>query len=119
MGFFLIDTREKNFHSDLKIGTLTVLWVIAFGVGFLCSRYMNFIPKTLGDIYYGLGTQIPSKLASVLPSDFFSDDSLTLDSKSPGLPPSLSSVLTPGAVCVGTESDQLEELRTRSAKKRR
>uniref|UniRef100_A0A8C0UT41 TOPBP1 interacting checkpoint and replication regulator n=1 Tax=Cyanistes caeruleus TaxID=156563 RepID=A0A8C0UT41_CYACU len=83
----------------------------------ILELYMNSIPKILGDIYYGLGTQIPPKLASVLPSDFFSDDSMTLDSKSPGLPPSLSSVLTPSAVC--TESDQLEELRTRSAKKRR
>ncbi|XP_068881489.1 treslin [Aphelocoma coerulescens] len=83
----------------------------------ILELYMNSIPKTLGDIYYGLGTQIPPKLASVLPSDFFSDDSMTLDSKSPGLPPSLSSVLTPSAVC--SESDQLEELRTRSAKKRR
>ncbi|NXY01856.1 TICRR protein, partial [Pteruthius melanotis] len=79
----------------------------------ILELYMDSIPKTLGDIYYGLGTQIPQKLASVLPSDFFSDDSMTLDSKSPGLPPSLSSVLTPSAVC--TESDQLEELRTRSA----
>ncbi|NXH26287.1 TICRR protein, partial [Myiagra hebetior] len=79
----------------------------------ILELYMNSIPKTLGDIYYGLGTQIPPKLASVLPSDFFSDDSMTLDSKSPGLPPSLSAVLTPSAVC--TESDQLEELRTRSA----
>ncbi|NXW67628.1 TICRR protein, partial [Hirundo rustica] len=79
----------------------------------ILELYMNSIPKTLGGIYYGLGTQIPPKLASVLPSDFFSDDSMTLDSKSPGLPPSLSSVLTPGTVC--TESDQLEELRTRSA----
>ncbi|NXA94644.1 TICRR protein, partial [Melanocharis versteri] len=79
----------------------------------LLELYMNSIPKTLGDIYYGLGTQIPPKLASVLPSDFFSDDSMTLDSKSPGLPPSLSSVLTPSGVC--SESDQLEELRTRSA----
>ncbi|NXD19872.1 TICRR protein, partial [Spelaeornis formosus] len=79
----------------------------------ILELYMNSIPKTLGDIYYGLGTQIPPKLASVLPSDFFSDDSMTLDSRSPGLPPSLSSVLTPSAVC--TESDQLEELRTRSA----
>ncbi|NWV47271.1 TICRR protein, partial [Daphoenositta chrysoptera] len=79
----------------------------------MLELYMNSIPKTLGDIYYGLGTQIPPKLASVLPSDFFSDDSMTLDSKSPGLPPSLSSVLTPSAVC--TESGQLEELRTRSA----
>ncbi|NWV92491.1 TICRR protein, partial [Machaerirhynchus nigripectus] len=79
----------------------------------ILELYMNSIPKTLGGIYYGLGTQIPPKLASVLPSDFFSDDSMTLDSKSPGLPPSLSSVLTPSAVC--TEGDQLEELRTRSA----
>ncbi|KFV48523.1 Treslin, partial [Gavia stellata] len=81
----------------------------------ILELYMNSIPKTLGDIYYGLGTQIPPKLASVLPSDFFSDDSVTLDSKSPGLPPSLSSALTPSAVCLCTESDQLEELRTRSA----
>ncbi|NWV68213.1 TICRR protein, partial [Malurus elegans] len=79
----------------------------------ILELYMNSIPKILGDIYYGLGTQIPPKLASVLPSDFFSDDSMTLDSKSPGLPPSLCSILTPSAVC--TESDQLEELRTRSA----
>ncbi|KAM9224123.1 treslin [Leptosomus discolor] len=85
----------------------------------IVELYMNSIPKTLGDIYYGLGTQIPPKLASVLPSDFFSDDSMTLDSKSPGLPPSLSSALTPSAVSLRTESDQLEELRTRSAKKRR
>ncbi|XP_067999515.1 treslin [Melanerpes formicivorus] len=81
--------------------------------------YMSSIPKTLGDIYYGLGTQIPPKLASVLPSDFFSDDSVTLDSKSPALSPSLSSALTPGTVCLRSESAQLEELRTRSAKKRR
>ncbi|NXW00412.1 TICRR protein, partial [Fregetta grallaria] len=81
----------------------------------ILELYMNSIPKTLGDIYYGLGTQIPPKLASVLPLDFFSDDSVTLDSKSPGLPPSLSSALTPSAVCLRTESDQLEELRTRSA----
>ncbi|NXG09925.1 TICRR protein, partial [Sakesphorus luctuosus] len=79
----------------------------------ILDLYMNSIPKTLGDIYYGLGTQIPPKLAAVLPSDFFSDDSMTVDSKSPGLPPSLSSVLTPSTV--RTESDQLEELRTRSA----
>ncbi|OXB57527.1 hypothetical protein ASZ78_009122 [Callipepla squamata] len=85
----------------------------------ILELYMNSIPKTLGDLYYSLGTQIPPKLASVLPSDFFSDDSMTVDSRSPGLPPSLSSVLTPTAACLLSESDQLEELRTRSAKKRR
>ncbi|NXG54830.1 TICRR protein, partial [Hemiprocne comata] len=81
----------------------------------ILELYMNSIPKTLGDIYYSLGIQIPPKLASVLPSDFFSDDSVTLDSKSPGLPLSLSSALTPSAVSLRTEGDQLEELRTRSA----
>ncbi|NXI48286.1 TICRR protein, partial [Galbula dea] len=81
----------------------------------ILELYMNSIPKTLGDIYYGLGTQIPPKLASVLPSDFFSDDSVTMDSKSPACPLSLSSALTPSTVCLCTESDQLEELRTRSA----
>ncbi|XP_026712184.1 treslin [Athene cunicularia] len=85
----------------------------------ILELYINSIPKTLADIYYGLGTQIPPKLASVLPSDFFSDDSVTLDSKSPDLPLSLSSALTPSTVCLRSESDQLEELRTRSAKKRR
>ncbi|XP_048812113.1 treslin isoform X2 [Lagopus muta] len=85
----------------------------------ILELYMNSIPKTLGDLYYSLGTQIPPKLAAVLPSDFFSDDSMTVDSKSPGLPPSLSSVLTPTAVCLRSESDQLEELRTRSAQKRK
>ncbi|NXP51214.1 TICRR protein, partial [Heliornis fulica] len=81
----------------------------------ILELYMNSIPKILGDIYYGLGSQIPAKLASVLPADFFSDDSVTLDSKSPGLPPSLSSALTPSGVYLHSESDQLEMLRTRSA----
>ncbi|KFZ66543.1 Treslin, partial [Antrostomus carolinensis] len=81
----------------------------------ILELYINSIPKTLGDIYYSLGTQIPPKLASVLPSDFLSDDSMTLDSTSPGLPLSLSSALTTSAVCPRSESDQLEELRTRSA----
>lgn len=81
-------------------------------------RYIDSIPKTLGHLYDSLGIVIPQKLAGVLPTDFFSDDSVTQESKSP-----LSSVplmasggrSAPG----GTDSDQLEELRTRSAKKRR
>ncbi|KAJ7409416.1 hypothetical protein WISP_114301 [Willisornis vidua] len=112
------DAKEKEMTDMLRILCLTEDpgYLTKF-LEEILDLYMNSIPKTLGDIYYGLGTQIPPKLAAVLPSDFFSDDSMTVDSKSPGLPPSLSSVLTPSAVC--TESDQLEELRTRSAKKRR
>ncbi|CAM5145550.1 unnamed protein product [Eretmochelys imbricata] len=81
--------------------------------------YMDSIPKTLGGLYYSLGTQIPPKLASVLPADFFSDDSMTLDSRSPTLPPSVTSVPAHSTASLSTETDQLEELRTRSAKKRR
>ncbi|CAM5087505.1 unnamed protein product [Natator depressus] len=81
--------------------------------------YMDSIPKTLGGLYYSLGTQIPPKLASVLPADFFSDDSMTLDSRSPTLPPSVTLVPAHSTASLSTETDQLEELRTRSAKKRR
>uniref|UniRef100_A0A8D0H736 Treslin n=1 Tax=Sphenodon punctatus TaxID=8508 RepID=A0A8D0H736_SPHPU len=81
--------------------------------------YMDSIPKTLGDLYYSLGTQIPPKLASLLPADFFSDDSMTQESRSPILPLSATSNPAPSAASVSTEADQLEELRTRSAKKRR
>ncbi|XP_006258142.3 treslin isoform X1 [Alligator mississippiensis] len=78
------------------------------------ALYMDSIPRILGNLYYSLGTQIPTKLASVLPADFFSDDSMTMDSKSPTHPQSL-----PSAPAPSTETEQLEELRTRSAKKRR
>ncbi|XP_008593268.1 PREDICTED: treslin [Galeopterus variegatus] len=79
--------------------------------------YIDSIPRTLGNLYNSLGFVIPQKLAGVLPTDFFSDDSMTQENKSPLLSvPLLASAHTvPG----NTESDQLEELRTRSAKKRR
>ncbi|XP_008068821.1 treslin [Carlito syrichta] len=84
----------------------------------ILTLYIDSIPKTLGNLYNNLGFRIPQKLAGVLPTDFFSDDSMTQESKSPLLSvPLLSS--THGSVSGGTESDQLEELRTRSAKKRR
>ncbi|XP_053437638.1 treslin [Nycticebus coucang] len=80
--------------------------------------YIDFIPKTLGTLYNSLGFEIPQKLAGVLPPDFFSDDSMTQENKSPlRSVPFLSSAHR--SVSGSTESDQLEELRTRSAKKRR
>ncbi|XP_069899337.1 treslin [Dipodomys merriami] len=79
----------------------------------ILELYINSIPKTLGKLYDNLAFQIPQKLAAVLPADFFSDDSVTQESKSP---PTLEPV---GPGSGGAESDPLEELRTRSAKKRR
>lgn len=77
-------------------------------------RYIDSIPGTVGQLYHSLGLKIPQKLAGVLPTEFFSDDSMTQESKSP--PPSSSAHRS---VSGTTESEQLEELRTRSAKKRR
>ncbi|KAL4671164.1 hypothetical protein H8959_003873 [Pygathrix nigripes] len=80
--------------------------------------YIDSIPKTLGNLYNSLGFVIPQKLAGVLPTDFFSDDSMTQENKSPLLSvPFLSSARR--SVSGSPESDELEELRTRSAKKRR
>ncbi|XP_032749272.1 treslin [Rattus rattus] len=76
--------------------------------------YIDSIPGTIGQLYHSLGLKIPQKLAGVLPTDFFSDDSMTQESMSP--PPSSSTHRSVSAI---TESEQLEELRTRSAKKRR
>uniref|UniRef100_A0A8C3WQQ6 TOPBP1 interacting checkpoint and replication regulator n=1 Tax=Catagonus wagneri TaxID=51154 RepID=A0A8C3WQQ6_9CETA len=83
----------------------------------LFRRYSASVPETLGKLYNSLGFVIPQKLAGVLPTDFFSDDSMTQESKSPLSVPLMLSACR--SVSGGTESDQLEELRTRSAKKRR
>ncbi|KAJ6662801.1 hypothetical protein lerEdw1_011005 [Lerista edwardsae] len=85
--------------------------------------YMESIPKILGDLYYSLGTQIPPKLASLLPADIFSDDSINPGSQTASLPNSIASVSIKhsvlSSVSLSTEAEQLEELRTRSAKKRK
>ncbi|KAM6181919.1 treslin [Erethizon dorsatum] len=84
----------------------------------ILKLYIDSIPETLGKLYNSLGFEIPQKLAGVLPTDFFSDDSMTQESKSPLLSVPLSSSAH-RSVSGSTEADQLEELRTRSAKKRR
>lgn len=76
--------------------------------------YIDSIPGTVGQLYHSLGLKVPQKLAAVLPVEFFSDDSMTQESKSPPLSSSAHR-----SVPAITESEQLEELRTRSAKKRR
>ncbi|XP_068954688.1 treslin isoform X2 [Petaurus breviceps papuanus] len=81
----------------------------------ILGLYIDSIPKTLGNLYYSLGFVIPQKLAVILPADFFSDDSVTQEGGSPAL----SMPHTYSTVSVSTESDQLEELRSRSAKKRK
>nr|XP_005989828.1 PREDICTED: treslin isoform X2 [Latimeria chalumnae] len=80
--------------------------------------YVPSIATVLGDLYYSLGTQVPEKLALVLPAHFFSDESMSQENNSVSeaqLPPSVAA----SADSTGNKVDQLEELRTRSAKKRR
>ncbi|XP_045052553.2 treslin [Desmodus rotundus] len=84
----------------------------------ILGLYTDSIPETLGKLYDSLGFVIPQKLADVLPTDFFSDDSMTQASQSPLRSVPLPSS-APRSASDGAESHQLQELRTRSAKKRR
>ncbi|XP_060116318.1 treslin [Heteronotia binoei] len=83
------------------------------------EMYMESIPKTLGNLYYSLGTQVPPKLASILPADFFGDDSLSQESRPSSLPASAASDPDARPVSVSDEANRLQELRNRSAKKRK
>ncbi|KAM5170391.1 treslin [Mantella aurantiaca] len=80
------------------------------------AEYIGSIPKILSDLYFSLGTQIPEELALVLPSD--GDDSFIHEGKTP-MYSQTSISRVPSVPLVVNEEDQLEELRTRSAKKRR
>ncbi|XP_028286050.1 treslin isoform X2 [Parambassis ranga] len=77
--------------------------------------FLTTIPRVLADIYHSLGTQLPVILVAALPSDFFSDESVAKDSISPSASSALNS--TQGLISDG--KDCLQDLRNRSATKRR
>ncbi|XP_061780817.1 treslin isoform X2 [Nerophis lumbriciformis] len=77
--------------------------------------FLTAIPRVLADIYHSLGTQLPEALVAVLPTDFFSDESVAKDSVSP----SASSSSLAAHSLLSNDSDRLHDLRDRSAKKRR
>uniref|UniRef100_UPI00398ED793 treslin isoform X2 n=1 Tax=Pristiophorus japonicus TaxID=55135 RepID=UPI00398ED793 len=83
----------------------------------ILNVYLLTVPKVLGELYFGLGQNVPARLASVLPADFFSDESMSQETESPDYsqPASLTAITS----CAGCEGEQLEELRTRSSRKRR
>ncbi|KAE8618212.1 hypothetical protein XENTR_v10009316 [Xenopus tropicalis] len=101
----------------LRIVSLTEdpLFLTKFMKEDVLTEYITSVPKILADIYFSLGIQIPEELALVLPSD--GDDSVIHEEKSIKSQPSISRV--PSVAPIGAETDQLEDLRTRSAKKRR
>lgn len=81
----------------------------------MCTvKFLTAIPRVLVNVYHSLGTQLPAALSAVLPSDFFSDESMTMDSISPSSPP-LSVARSMASAC----GEQLQELYDRSASKRR
>ncbi|XP_030621135.1 treslin [Chanos chanos] len=100
----------------LRIISLTKdpVYLTAFMQEEILPAYLNSIPKALAEVYHSLGTQLPEALVTALPSDFFSDDSVLKDGVSPN--PSVPSVKNSQSSEVG---EHLEELRNRSARKRR
>ncbi|XP_028815058.1 treslin [Denticeps clupeoides] len=74
--------------------------------------YITNIPRVLADVYHSLGTQLPDSLVAVLPSDFFSDESVAKDSVAS------SPISVSGTQHQGSEG-LLVELRNRSTRKRR
>lgn len=82
----------------------------------LLPGFLTAIPRVLADIYHSLGTQLPEALAAVLPSDFFSDESVAKDSVSPSSSSPLSSISLSLAPDSG---ERLQDLRNRSANKRK
>ncbi|XP_018541184.2 LOW QUALITY PROTEIN: treslin [Lates calcarifer] len=77
--------------------------------------FLTAVPRVLADIYNSLGTQLPEALVAVLPADFFSDESVAKDSVSPS---AYSSPLSSHDL-VSDGKDRLQDLRNRSASKRR
>ncbi|KAM4619161.1 treslin [Polymixia lowei] len=78
--------------------------------------FLRSVPRVLADVYHSLGTQLPEALVAVLPSDFFSDESVAKDSVSP----SASSPPLSAAHSLASDSGEgLQDLRKRSATKRR
>lgn len=78
----------------------------------LLPHFLSSIPRVLADVYTSLGSQLPECLAALLPSDFFSDDSVNRESPSED-PSSVS------AAGDGEGGERLQELRARSAASRR
>ncbi|XP_054476516.1 treslin [Anoplopoma fimbria] len=112
-----VDQMAEEVSEMLRIISLTKdpVCLARFLGDEVLQGFLTAVPRVLADIYHSLGTQLPEALLAVLPSDFFSDESVAKDSISPSASsPSLSthSMLSDGR-------DGLQDLRDRSASKRR
>ncbi|XP_051896633.1 treslin isoform X2 [Pristis pectinata] len=114
-----LEQLVEEMTNLLRIISLTkdTTFLTAFLEEEILNTYLLTVPKILGELYFGLGQNVPARLASVLPADFFSDESMSQEAKSPGS--SQPASLAPNSSCADFEGEQLGELRTRSCRKRR
>ncbi|XP_034390143.1 treslin isoform X2 [Cyclopterus lumpus] len=112
-----VDEKTEEVAEMLRIISLTKdpVCLARFLGDEVLPSFLTAIPRVLADIYHSLGTQLPEALAAVLPSDFFSDESVAKDSVSP----SASSPPLSTHSMVSDCGDRLQDLRSRSASKRR
>ncbi|XP_069019576.1 treslin [Embiotoca jacksoni] len=109
-----VDQMTDEVAEMLRIISLTKdpVFLARFLQDEVLPGFLNAVPRVLADIYHSLGTQLPEALVAVLPADFFSDDSIAKDSVSPSASISAHAPLSDGTDC-------LQDLRNRSASKRR
>ncbi|XP_044048596.1 treslin isoform X2 [Siniperca chuatsi] len=112
-----VDQMAEEVAEMLRIISLTKdpVCLAKFLQDEILPRFLTAVPRVLADIYHSLGTQLPEALVAVLPADFFSDESVAKDSVSP----SASSPPLSTHSQVSDGRDRLQELRIRSANKRR
>nr|XP_046249890.1 treslin [Scatophagus argus] len=112
-----VDEMAEEVAEMLRIISLTKdpVCLTRFLEDEVLPGFLNAVPRVLADIYHSLGTRLPEALVAVLPADFFSDESVAKDSVSPSAsspPLSTHSLVSDGR-------DGLQDLRNRSANKRR
>ncbi|XP_072242442.1 treslin [Leuresthes tenuis] len=109
-----VDQMAEEAAEMLRIISLTKdpVCLARFLQDEILPGFLNAVPRVLADIYHSLGTQLPEALVAALPADFFSDESVAKDSISP-------SASSPPISTRSLVSDGLQDLRNRSASKRR
>ncbi|KAM4572952.1 treslin [Odontesthes bonariensis] len=109
-----VDQMAEEVAEMLRIISLTKdpVCLARFLQDEILPGFLNAVPRVLAEIYHSLGTQLPEALVAALPADFFSDESVPRDSICP-------SASSPPISTHSLVSDGLQDLRNRSASKRR
>ncbi|RVE71364.1 hypothetical protein OJAV_G00050930 [Oryzias javanicus] len=111
------DTMTEEAAEMLRIISLTKdpVFLSRFLLDEVVPGFLNSVPRDLANIYHNLGTQLPEVLMAVLPTDFFSDESINKDSISP----SVSSSAASASNLASNGNGGLQDLRSRTASRKR